>query len=275
MLDDYLKANLANWDERVGVHVGSDLYDVEGFKSGRSSLTRVEQDELGPLVHEGTSLLHLQCHFGLDTLSWARAGAVVTGADFSGEAIAQARAQADEVGLSARATFVQSDVTSLADVLGGQFDVVFTSWGVLIWLQDLEPWADVVTHFLKPGGTFYLAEFHPNVMTLAEDSTPDRLRVGYPYFQHGEPLRFDEPGTYADPGARTRNNVTYEWVHGFAETIDPLLRRGLRLDVLHEFPFTHGLSLPFLEKCDDGLLRVKGHHDDFPLSFSLKMTKET
>ena len=161
------------------------------------------------------------------------------------------------------------------DVLGGQFDVVFTSWGVLIWLQDLEPWADVVTHFLKPGGTFYLAEFHPNVLTLAEDSTPDRLRVGYPYFQHGEPLRFDEPGTYADPGAKTRNNVTYEWVHGFAETIDPLLRRGLRLDFLHEFPFTHGLSFPFLEKCDDGLLRVKGHHDDFPLSFSLKMTKET
>ena len=274
MLDDYLKANLANWDERVGVHVESDLYDVEGFRSGRSSLTSIEKDELGPLVHEGTSLLHLQCHFGLDTLSWARAGAVVTGADFSGEAIAQARALADEVGLSARATFVQSDVTSLPDVLPGQFDVVFTSWGVLLWLQDLEPWADVVTHFLKPGGTFYLAEFHPNVMTLAEDSTPDRLRVGYPYFQHGEPLRFDEPGTYADPGAKTRNNVTYEWVHGFAETIDPLLRRGLRLDFLHEFPFTHGLSLPFLEKCEDGLLRVKGHYDDFPLSFSLKMTKE-
>ena len=275
MLDDYLKANLANWDERVGVHVQSDLYDVGGFRSGRSSLTRIEHDELGPLIHEGTSLLHLQCHFGLDTLSWARMGAIVTGADFSGEAIGQARALADEVGLSARATFVQSDVISLPDVLQGRFDVVFTSWGVLLWLQDLEPWADVVAHFLKPGGTFYIAEFHPSVMTLADDSTPDRLRVGYPYFQHGEPLRFDEPGTYADPGAKTRNNVTYEWVHGFAETIDPLLRRGLRLDFLHEFPFTHGLSFPFLEKCEDGLLRVKGHHDDFPLSFSLKMTKET
>jgi len=274
MLDDYLKANLANWDERVSVHVGSDLYDVEGFKSGRSSLTRIERDELVPLIHEGTSLLHLQCHFGLDTLSLARMGAVVTGADFSGKAIAQARALAEEVGLSARATFVQSDVVALPDALDAQFDVVFTSWGVLIWLQDLEPWADVVTRFLKPAGTFYLAEFHPSVLTLSEDSTPDRLRVGYPYFQHGEPQRFDEPGTYADPGARTRNNVTYEWVHGFAETIDPLLRRGLRLDFLHEFPFTHGLSYPFLEKDADGLLRVKGHHDDFPLSYSLKMTKE-
>lgn len=274
MLDDYLKANLANWDERVGVHVESDLYDVEGFKSGRSSLTSIEREELGPLIHEGTSLLHLQCHFGLDTLSWARMGAVVTGADFSGEAIAQARALADEVGLSARATFIQSDVMSLPDVLGGQFDVVFTSWGVLIWLQDLKPWADVVAHFLKPGGTFYIAEFHPNVMTLADDSTPERLRVGYPYFQHGKPLRFDEPGSYADQGARTSHNVTYEWVHGFAETIDPLLHCGLRLDFLHEFPYTRGLPFPFLETCEDGMLHVKGHHDDFPLSFSLKMTKE-
>ena len=212
-------ANLQLWNAWAKIHEHAPGYNTAGFLAGETALTPVELEELGPFVHEGTTLLHLQCHFGLDTLTWARAGAVVTGADFSGAAIAQARALAAEVGLSARATFVQSDVTSLADVLGGRFDVVFTSWGVLIWLQDLEPWADVVTHFLKPGGTFYLAEFHPNVLTLAEDSTPDRLRVGYPYFQHGEPLRFDEPGTYADPGARTRNNVTYEWVHGFAETI--------------------------------------------------------
>ena len=276
MLDDYLKANLANWDERVGVHVESELYDVEGFKSGRSSLTRVEQDELGPLVHEGTSLLHLQCHFGLDTLSWARAGAVVTGADFSGEAIAQARALADEVGLSARATFVQSDVTSLADVLGGRFDVVFTSWGALIWLGDLERWADVVDHFLKPGGTLYVAEFHPYAFLLAEDSTPDSLRIGFPYFMYGVPMKWDEGGDYADPGAHVENTVTFEWLHGFAEIVDPLLRRGLRLDFLHELPYTvPGLPFPFLEKDERGMLRLRGHHDDFPLTFTLKMTKET
>ena len=275
MRDEYLEANLASWDESVATHVGSELYDVAGFKAGRSSLSALELEELGPLVHDGTTLLHLQCHFGLDTLSWARRGAVVTGADFSGEGIATARALAGEAGLSARATFVQSDIASLPQALEGAFDVVCTSWGALIWLGDLERWAEVVAHFLRPGGSFYLAEFHPYAYLLAEDSTPDSLRVEYPYFQYGTPLRLDEAGDYADPSATQRNTVTYEWNHGFAEIVDPLLRRGLRLEFLHEFPYTiPGLPFPFLERCEDGLLRVKGHHDDVPLSFSLLMTRE-
>ena len=276
MLDDYLKANLASWDEAVGLHVDSELYDVEGFRAGRVTLSDLELSELGPLVREGTTLLHLQCHFGLDTLSWARRGAVVTGIDFSGEVIATARSLAADVGLSRRATFVQSDVEGLPDRLSGQFDVVYTSWGALIWLGDLERWAEVVAHFLKPGGTFYIAEFHPYSFLLADDATPESLRVGYPYFQYGRPQRFDEPGDYADPAATPENTVTFEWNHGFAEIIDPLLRRGLRLDFLHEFPFTipGGLPVDYLELCEDGLQRVKGRHDDFPLSFTLKMTKE-
>jgi SAM-dependent methyltransferase len=275
MLDDYLKANLASWDEAVGLHVGTEMYDVEGFKKGRSSLSAIELDELGPSVHEGTTLLHLQCHFGLDTLSWARRGAVVTGVDFSGAGIEMARGLADEVGLSSRATFVQSDVLSLPDALEGRFDVVFTSWGALIWLGDLERWAQVIAHFLKPGGTFYIAEFHPFAYLLADDASPQSLRIGYPYFQHGRPQRFDEPGDYADPKARQQNTVTFSWNHGFAEILDPLLHNGLRLEFLHEFPHTIvGLPFPFLEVCEDGLQRVKGHHEDFPLSFSLKMTKE-
>ncbi|MCX6371818.1 MAG: class I SAM-dependent methyltransferase [Actinobacteria bacterium] len=274
MLDDYLRANLASWDEAVGIHVDSQLYDVEGFKKGRCSLSDIEVDELGPLVREGTTMLHLQCHFGLDTLSWARRGAVVTGVDFSGEGIAAARGLADEVGLSARATFVQSNVLALADVLQGSFDVVFCSWGALIWLGDLERWAQVVARFLKPGGTFYIAEFHPYALLLADAAAPESLRIGYPYFQYGRPQRFDEPGDYADPEAQTQHTLTFEWNHGFAEILDPLLRSGLRLEFLHEFPYTIvGLPLPILEVCADGLQRVKGHHDDFPLSFSLKMTK--
>ncbi len=276
MLDDYLKANLASWDEAVGLHVDSELYDVAGFKAGATSLSEIELGELGPIVGEGTTLLHLQCHFGLDTLSWARRGAVVTGADFSGEGIRTARALADEVGLSARATFVESDVEYLPDALSGQFDVVFTSWGALIWLGDLERWAEVVDHFLKPGGTLYVAEFHPYAFLLAEDSTPDSLRVGFPYFMYGVPAKWDEPGDYADPDATPEHTVTFEWLHGFAEIVDPLLRRGLRLDFLHELPYTiPGLSLPFLEKDEGGMLRLKGHHEDFPLTFTLKMTKET
>jgi SAM-dependent methyltransferase len=275
MLEDYLKANLARWDEWTGVHEASPFYDVDSFKAGRSTLTAIEQEELGPLVTAGTTLLHVQCHFGLDTLSWARQGAVVTGVDFSGKAVELARRLADEVGLSRRATFLQSDVYDLPTRLTGGFDVVFTSWGVLSWLGDLEAWAKVVASYLKPGGVFYLAEFHPLVMLLADDATPRSLRIGYPYFQYGEPLRFDEPGSYAEPEAATVHNVTYEWNHGFAEIIDPLLRYGLRLDHLHEFPYTRGLSFPFLERGDDGWQRIKGRERSFPLSFSLKMTKET
>ncbi|HMK93155.1 MAG TPA: class I SAM-dependent methyltransferase [Thermoleophilia bacterium] len=274
MLDDYLKANLASWDEAVDVHVRSELYDVPGFKAGRIALSAIELEELGPLVREGTRLLHLQCHFGLDTLSWARLGAQVTGADFSGEGIRTARALADEVGLSSRAAFVQSDIARLPEMLDGRFDVVFTSWGALIWLGDLERWAEVIDHFLAPGGTFYIAEFHPYAFVLADDARSGSLRVGYAYFQYGTPQRFDEPGDYADPTATTQNTVTFEWLHGFGEIIDPLLRRGLRLDHLHELPYTiPGLPLPFLEKDADGMLRVKGHHDDFPLTFTLRMTK--
>jgi SAM-dependent methyltransferase len=275
MLDEFLRANLASWDESVPLHAASELYDVAGFRAGRSSLSALELEELGPLVHEGTRLLHLQCHFGLDTLSWARRGAVVTGADFSGEGVDTARALADDVGLSARASFVRSDIGTLPEALQGRFDVVYTSWGALIWLGDLERWAEVVAHFLEPGGVLYVAEFHPYAYLLADDSTPDSLRVGYPYFQYGSPQRFDEEGDYADPTAKQRNTVTYEWNHGFAEILDPLLRRGLRLEFLHEVPYTvPGLPFPFLERCEDGLLRVKGHHDDVPLSFSLLMTKE-
>ena len=275
MLDDFFKANLASWDEAVGLHLGSELYDVAGFKAGGTSLSEIELGELGPLVGEGTTLLHLQCHFGLDTLSWARRGAVVTGVDFSGEGIRTARALAGDAALSARATFVQSDVESLPDKLSGSFDIVFTSWGALIWLGDLERWAEVVAHFLKPGGILYIAEFHPYSFLLADDSTADSLRIGYPYFQYGVPQRFDEDGDYAVPDATPEHTVTFEWLHGFGEIIDPLLRRGLRLDFLHELPYTvPGLQFTFLEKDDHGMLRVKGHHDDFPLTFTLKMTKE-
>jgi hypothetical protein len=133
----------------------------------------------------------------------------------------------------------------------------------------------VVAQFLKPGGTFYIAEFHPNAYLLAEDSAPDDLRVGFPYFLYGEPLRFDEPGDYADAAATMKHTVTYEWSHGFAEIIDPLLRNGLRLDFLHEFPYTiQGLPFPFLEVGEDGMQRLKGHADDFALSFSLRMTRD-
>ena len=270
MLEEWLRANMAVWDELTGVHAASTFYDVEGFKKGAETLGAIELDELGPDVGDGTRLLHLQCHFGLDTLSWARHGATVTGIDFSEEAVGLARRLADEVGLSSRARFLRSNIYDLPDVLEGEFDVVFTSWGVLTWLGDLRRWAQVAARYVRPGGTFYIAEFHPLAFILDDAARPDDLRLGYPYFQGPEPQRFDEPGSYADPDAATHNTVTYEWNHPLGEVVTRLIEAGLEIEHLHEFPFTHGLAFAYLEKGADGWQRIPGREDDYPLSFSLR-----
>ena len=270
MLEEWLHANMAMWDELTEVHAASSFYDVEGFKKGRETLTPIELEEVGPDVDEGTSLLHLQCHFGLDTLSWARHGATVTGADFSEEAIELARRLADEVGLAGSASFLQSNLYDLPTVLDGEFDVVFTSWGVLTWLGDLRRWAQVAARYVRPGGIFYIAEFHPLVFILDDEARPSDLRIGYPYLQGAEPLRFDEPGSYADPDAETRNTVSYEWVHPLGEVVTSLIEAGLEVEHLHEFPYTRGLRFPFLEQGPDGWQRIRGHEEDYPLSFSLR-----
>ena len=179
-MDDYKKANLALWNEWAHLHAGSAFYDVEGFKAGKTSLNPLEMEELGNVA--GKTLLHLQCHFGLDSLSWARLGASVTGVDFSDQAIALARSLSQEVGLEAE--FVCSDIYELPQVLAGQFDIVYTSYGVLAWLPDLKNWAAVIAHFLKPGGVFFIAEFHPFAMVFDNSETATGLRIQYPYFHY-------------------------------------------------------------------------------------------
>ncbi len=173
-------ANLKLWNHWTEVHEKSAFYDVEGFKAGTTSLWPLELEELGPFVREGTTLLHLQCHFGLDTLSWARLGAEVVGLDLSDEAIALARRLADEVGLSGRAEFLCADLYDADAHLGGRlFDVVFVSWGAIEWLPDLERWAGIVARHLKPGGTFYLAEIHPFGYALDEVPGEHDVQVKY------------------------------------------------------------------------------------------------
>lgn len=157
--DTGMQANRRHWDELVSIHLRSEFYDVASFVGGRSTLLSIESEEVGDVTDK--TLLHLQCHFGMDTLSWARVGATVTGVDFSGEAVKAARRLADEVGLAERASFIESNIYALPDNLSGQFDVVFTSYGVLGWLPDIEGWARVAAHFVKPGGFFYIAEVHP------------------------------------------------------------------------------------------------------------------
>src|SRR3954464_11903705 len=156
MHDEYIQSNRKLWNDWTGIHAQSEFYDVESFKEGKFRLHPIEKEELGDV--RGKTLLHLQCHFGLDTLSWANLGAIVTGADFSDKAIDLARELSRETGLPA--TFICSNIYDLPAALEGQFDIVFTSHGVLGWLPDMPNWGKVVAHFLKPGGTFYVAEVH-------------------------------------------------------------------------------------------------------------------
>jgi SAM-dependent methyltransferase len=266
MSQDSINLNRARWDELVGIHARSAFYDVAGFKAGECSLRPLEVEELGDV--SGKSLLHLQCHFGLDTLSWARRGAAVTGVDYSTEAIALARSLAQELNIPA--TFVCSDVLELPSALQGSFDVVFTSYGAICWLPDLRRWADVVRHFLKPGGTFYMAEVHPVALIFDDRPGVTDLRIGFPYFFTREPIRYENQGTYADRAAQVQNTTNYYWQHSLGDVVTAVASAGLRIEFLHEFPFCVCDLLPGMEEGADGWWRLKSGGESVPLLFSLK-----
>lgn len=274
-MDEYTHANQARWNELAPLHARSTFYDVASFKAGRNTLLPLERAELGDVA--GKSLLHLQCHFGLDTLSWARLGARVTGVDFAENAIAQARALNDELGLDA--TFVAANIYDVPNLLAGAFDIVYASYGVLCWLGDLPAWGRVIAHFLKPGGRFYIAEDHPFASTFHSDTTGLHLDRRYPYF-HSQasvspaPVRDDYDGSYADPRAALTHRTSYEWPHTLGEIINALLEAGLRLDFLHEFPFCAWQRFPCMRQDDDGWWRLPQEwRDNLPLTFSLQAMK--
>jgi SAM-dependent methyltransferase len=261
----FLQVNRARWDELVGIHAASDHYDVEGFRAGGITLRDYEIEDLGDVT--GKSLLHLQCHFGLDTLSWARLGARVTGVDFSEKAVELARSIAAESGVDAE--FVCSDVDSLPDHLTGSFDVVYTSRGVVNWLPDIDAWARVIAHFLADGGAFYITEGHPVLQMF--DHAPE-LRLRFPYFHREMPDALVVPGTYAAPGAEVKNQLELGWSHGLGEIVTALARAGLCIDFLREEPEGEW-DRPFLEQAGEGRWRYPPAKGEMPLWFTLKATK--
>lgn len=256
------RANQARWDEAVPHHVVSELYDLEGFKAGRDDIRPFELDEVGPV--EGLDLLHLQCHLGTDTLSWARRGARVVGLDFSAPAIEAARALAGGCGLEAE--FVCSDVYDAVEALGGRvFDVVYTGIGALGWLPDLTGWARVAAQLVRPGGFLYLVEIHPIVVGVVHDGrtiTRDIFAAEY--------TRWDEKmGTYAAPEAVFTNTVTYERNHALSEVVSAVLDAGLTVELFHEQPYTNA-PWPWTVKGDDGFYRLPPDWPRFPLTYSLR-----
>ncbi|MDE2716758.1 MAG: class I SAM-dependent methyltransferase [Chloroflexota bacterium] len=264
-MDERLATNRVNWNERTPVHAASDFYDVEGFKKGRITLTDIERREVGDV--SGKTLLHLQCHFGLDTMSWSRLGAKATGVDISDTAIDLARSLNDEIGTDAR--FIRSNVYDLPDVLDEEFDIVFTSLGVLCWLPDLDKWASVVHRFLRPGGTFYIFDGHP-VMGIFEESDTGDMLPTYSYFRQEF---FFEGNHQTYTGGDSIASPVYEWHHSLGEIVTALSGSGLTIEYLHEFPMSFYHAFPSMTKQDDGTWRFPERNDSFPQIFSIKATK--
>ncbi len=265
--DDWLTLNRALWDERVGIHVRSQFYDVDGFLAGRIALEGFEREEVGPV--EGRDLVHLQCHFGLDTLSWARLGARVSGLDFSAPAIDAARDLARKLGIDAR--FEVGNVYDAPSLLGQRYDVVYTGLGAINWLPDIGRWASVCASLVRPGGFLYLAEFHPVAGIFSDDA----LRIVNDYFPKPEGIAYDEPGTYADMSAKTVNNRSVEWNHPVGDVVTALLDAGLRLEFLHEHDYTLYPRWPFLVKEGHDAWRPPAGHPRLPLMYSLRASKPT
>ncbi|MFH1331021.1 MAG: class I SAM-dependent methyltransferase [Actinomycetota bacterium] len=271
-LDEARRANRSNWDDRVPIHWASPVYDVAGFIADPTRLSDVVAFD-APLVGEvrGRRLLHLQCHMGKDTLSWARLGAEVTGVDFSERAVAAAHRLSADSGTPGR--FVVAELYDAPRVLPETFDVVYTGVGALNWLPDIGRWAEVVAGFLTPGGLFYIREGHPMLWSLdwRDDAA---LVVRYPYFETADSIVDDDPGTYAGPGT-VAHARTYEWNHGLGEVVAALLEAGLVVTGLREHRDLEWQGLPQMTEGEDRRWRLpEAQRDLVPLMYSLWARKE-
>jgi SAM-dependent methyltransferase len=269
MKDLWQQANLSVWNNRAALHIrdATGFYDVEGFLAGRDTLYPVEASEIGDV--KGKRLLHLQCHFGLDTLSLARRGAVVTGLDFSPVAIEGARDLALKANLPA--TFVQADVYDAGAVIPDQFDMVYTSWGTICWLSDIRRWAEVVAGMLVPGGVFHFVDSHPSAQVL--DERDGRLEPTYGWRTPKEkPDAFVETKTYT--GDEHKQAMTdYNWIHPISDIVGSLIEAGLTLEFLHEHEILPYRLFPSMVPTGDGMFRLPDGVVPIPLSFSFKAVK--
>ncbi|MGQ8337502.1 class I SAM-dependent methyltransferase [Sunxiuqinia sp. A32] len=260
---EYLDINRKLWNEKTDIHFQSDFYDVDSFVKGKDSLNSVELGLLGDL--KGKKVLHLQCHFGQDTISLARHGAIVTGVDFSENAIEKAKQLNESVGTEA--TFVQSDVYKLPEVLDEKFDVVYTSYGVLGWLPDMKKWAEVISHFLKPGGELVLVEFHPVIWMFSYDFK----RIEFNYMDSA-PIIEELEGTYTDRDAQIKEKSVC-WNHGLSTVLGAILKTGLTIADFKEYNYSPYDCFENTVKIDDRKFKIKGLEDKIPMLYSLKAKK--
>lgn len=259
----YTEINKKLWNKRTDYHIRSDFYDVDGFLSGKNFLNSIELDLLGNI--SGKRVLHLQCHFGMDTLSLNRLGAEVTGIDLSEKAIEYAVTLTGRAGL--KANFICCDVYDLPEYLDEKYDIVFTSYGTIGWLPDLERWAAIVSHFLKPGGKFVFAEFHPVVWMFDNDFN----EIPYSYF-NTEAIIETEANTYADSTAEI-NLDSVSWNHHLGEVISSLLKQGLRIASFEEYDYSPYNCFKHTIEAEKGKFRIKHLNHKIPMVYSLSAIK--
>lgn len=260
---NYFQVNRSTWNEKVKIHSESSMYAMDEFMKGKSSLMPYELKALGNV--DGKSLLHLQCHFGQDTLSWAREGAHCVGVDLSDKGIELAAELNNKLGLDAE--FVCCNVLDTSRFVKRTFDIVFTSYGVIGWLPDLKPWAQMIVERLKPGGIFYIVEFHPILWMF--DYTGDTSELKYHY--NREEVIYDEyKGTYANENAEILSKE-YGWNHGLGEVINALIQAGLEINYLNEHDESPYDVFPDLIKTETGLYKMKDQL--YPMVFEIMATK--
>lgn len=269
---DYVEENRAHWDELADHHPDTDAYDVAAFVNGQSTLRRLEHEEVDAA---GKRLLHLQCHFGLDTLSWVRneGAAHASGVDFAPTAVSTARDLRDQVGLSRERTrFIESNVYELPMKLEETFELVVTTYGTIYWLPDLDRWAEVVATHLEPGGTFYIADGHPFAGPFHYESTADDLRVAHPFF-NAAAITEEADGSYAGWDFGLENRRSHGFAHPLGEIVTALVEAGLRIEFVHEHPWSFFQRFECMEKDDDDRWRLPGVEHELPFTFSLKARK--
>lgn len=260
---NYFETNRATWNHKVSIHAKSDMYALEAFKAGASSLRSYELRALNDV--KGKTLLHLQCHFGQDTLSWSRRGATCTGVDISDAAINLAQDLNQE--LDENATFIRCNVLDTSKFVNAKFDIVYTSYGVIGWLPDLKPWGAMIAERLKPGGTFYMVEFHPILWMFDYLETPPKLKYHY---NQDEVIYEEYQGTYADENAPIMSKE-YGWNHGLGEVVSALSEAGLKIEFLKEHDESPYNVFPNLQQTSSGMYKMKDQL--FPMVFEIKATK--
>lgn len=262
-LDKAFNTNRETWNKKVGVHASSDFYDLDGFKKGTSSLNSFELQALSEV--NGKSLLHLQCHFGQDTLSWQRMGARCTGVDISDEGINLAKKLNKELKLEA--DFVCCNVLDTSNFISETFDIVFTSYGTIGWLPDLGPWAQMISERLKPGGIFYIVDFHPIAWMFDYTVSPPNLKYGY---LQKDVIYEEYEGTYADGNSKITSKE-YAWNHGLGELLTSLAEAGLHIEYLKEHEVTPYNIFPGLVEDSNGMYKLP--EGLYPLLYEIKAVK--